>query len=292
MNLITMFDSGPSLRRGLFAILLAIAPTSALAQVGRIFVSAEAYVGAARGVHIGKIVELKPIENYGKPLTEIQKIGKPHRLIFDVSETIRGAEVERLELVLSLQSTLYLDCMREHAAEVMLVAGPIRLDSYPSAEIGIEEQGNRVNGDWFQFRLLTPVELPETDDESREIVAQLNRNYDACRMFTNEFGLVAGRDQILKRARAFAEKHRKMLPVVTPVVPNEFGALCGSPNAYCGITLPVCPETKATLLALQNDPGVILRQIESRDEDWNIATIRKEVAKALAKIEEFEAEDD
>jgi hypothetical protein len=57
-------------------------------------------VGQARIVHVGKIVELEPIE-YGKPLTDKEKTGiKPYRLVFEVSETLRGDEVKRLELVL------------------------------------------------------------------------------------------------------------------------------------------------------------------------------------------------
>lgn len=249
-------------------------------QVGRIFVSTEAYAGLARIIHVGKIVELQRIE-YEKPLTGIQKLGKPYRLVFEVSETIRGDKVERLELLLALQSTHFLECMRDHSAEIMLVAGPNRLDSFPRPKIGIEEQGKRFDDERYQFRLLTPVKIPESDEED-SIASQLNKIYDSCRMFTNELKIVEGREEILKRVRAFARKHTKMLSAVTLVVPNEFGALCGSPNAYSGIMLPACPETKTTLTALKDDPGLILRRIKSRNEDYDRSLLLAEADKALA----------
>ena len=62
-------------RQGVLTLLLALVPVVASAQVGREFVSVEAYAGRARVVHVGKIVEIKPIE-YGKQLTDIQKSGK------------------------------------------------------------------------------------------------------------------------------------------------------------------------------------------------------------------------
>jgi len=261
-------------------LLLAWAPAVGWAQVGRVFVSAEAYVGLARVVHVGKIVELKQIE-YEKPLTFTQKLGRPYRLVFEVSETIRGDHIERLELVLSLQSTHYLQYMREQSVEVMLVGGPNHLDRTPDATVGIEEQGGRVDGEWYQFRLLEPLKVPETGSGA-EIASQLNKVYDSCRMFTNELEIVEGRKAILQRARDFAKEHTNMLSGVSLIVPNEFGALCGSPNAYCAIMLPMCPDTRTTLTALKDDPGRILRRIESRDEGYNLSRLLAETDKALA----------
>ena len=277
-NRSTLFSS--RVRQGFLALLLALVPVVASAQVGREFVSAEAYVGVARVVYVGKILEIKQIE-YGKPLTDIQKLGKPYRLVFEVSETIRGDEVKRLELVLSLQSTIYLEYMLDHSAEIMLVSGPTRLDSFPTAEVGIEEQGKRMDDERYQFRLLDPVEVPKSGDKA-SIASQINLRYDSCRMFTNELEIVVGREAILKRARAFAKQHPKVLSAVSLRVPNEFGALCADPNAFCMITLPICPETKTTLVALKDDPGLILRRIESRDDDVNLSLVLVGAHKALA----------
>jgi hypothetical protein len=265
-------------------LLVACVPAVSWAQVGRVFVSAEAYVGLARVVHVGKIVELKQIE-YEKPLTSTQKLGKPYRLVLEVSETIRGNAVERLELVLSLQSTHYLEFMREQSVEIMLVGGPNSLRTIPRAEVGIEEQGKPVDGEWYQFRLLDPVKVPKSGAKA-EIGSQLNKAYDSCRMFTNQLEIVEGRVAILKKARAFAKDHTKLLSGVSLIVPNEFGALCGSPNAYCAITLPICPGTKKMLVGLKDNPGRILRRIESRDKEYDLSRLLAEIDKALVKFPE------
>jgi len=81
-------------------------------------------------------------------------------------------------------------------------------------------------------------------------------------------------------------------------VPNEFGALVGHPNAYCFITLPVCPETKATLEVMKSDPGPILRQIkaardkrpvEPRDDGGLRSWLATEFDKALSNFPPAEA---
>jgi hypothetical protein len=251
-----------------------LAPATGRAQVGREFVSAEAYVALARVIYVGTIIELTPIK-YDKLLSEIQKIGKPYRLVFEVSETIRGNDAKRVELVLSLQSTHFLEHMREHAAPIMLVGGPNPIDSYPRPEVGIEEQDVTVAGQWYQFRLLEPVKVSKSGDEA-EIAQQLNSNYDSCRMFTHDLDVVSGREAILKRVRAFAKEHPSMLKCLSLDVPNEFGALCGHPNAYCCITLPLCTATRKTLLAVKNDPGIILRPIEAKLDEQIRARLKAE----------------
>ena len=266
-------------RQGFLALLFALVPVVASAQVGREFVAVEAYVGRARVVHVGKILEITQIE-YGKPLTDIQKSGKPYRLVFAVSETIRGEEVKSLELVLSLQRAHFLEYMRDHSIEIMLVGGPTRGDSYRDAEIGIEEQGKQLDDERYQFRLLDNVKVPESGGKD-SIAAQINRMYDSCRMFTNELEIVVGREAILKRARAFAKQYPDVLSAVSLRVPNEFGALCGDPNAFCMITLPICPETKTTLVALKDDPGLILLRIKSQDDYSKLSTVLVGAHKAL-----------
>lgn len=271
-------------------LLVACGPAVAWAQVGRIFVSVEAYVGLARMVHVGRIVELKPIA-YDKPLTSTQKLGRPYRLVFEVDETIRGQHAKRLELVLSLQSTHGLAYLRDQEAEILLVGGPDSLHTIPRAEVGIEEQGQPASGEWYQFRLLEPLAVPESAG-SAEIASQINEEYDSCRMFTSELEIVEGRQAILERARTFANKNTARLPGVSLIVPNEFGALVGSPNAYCAITLPIGPDTKKTLTALKDDPGRILRCIESRDEGNVRSRLLAETDKALLHFASATGSDD
>lgn len=262
--------------------LVGMATESASAQVGRLFASAEAFATVSRVVHVGKIVKLERI-TYEKPLTWRQKLGKPHRLTFQVSETIRGVTAKRLDLVLSLQSTIYLEYMRDHATELLLVAAPFRLDR---AEVGIEEQGKELDDDSYSyhFRPLDALVVPNSDAEAA-IASQINMAFDSGRMFADDLAVVTGSKEILPRVRAFAKKYPKTLSSVMLRVPNEFGSLCGYPNAFCLINLPVCPETQSILLALQGDPGLILRRIPSRDETYNRSLLKSEVDKCLAEFQ-------
>ena len=79
------------------------------------------------------------------------------------------------------------------------------------------------------------------------IVALVNLAYNDCRMSTNELEVIEGREAILKGARASAKVCAEVVPDIPLRVPNEFGSLVGSPNAYCMIALPVCPTTTKTL---------------------------------------------
>ena len=103
-------------------------------------------------------------------------------------------------------------------------------------------------------------------------------------MFTNELEIVEGREAILKRARVFAKKHPKMLSRALLRVPNEFGALCGTPNAYSMITLPMCPSTKKTLSAVKDDPSRVMGRVEAQYEDFERSQMLKSIDKALAMI--------
>ncbi len=261
-------------------LLLAWMPSIGWAQVGREYVSVEAYVGLSRFVRVGKVVELDQIE-YEKPLTKLQKLGRPYRMVFEVSETIRGEKTERLELVLSLQSTHFLGYMRDHSIEIMLVAGLNQIGSYPRAEIGIEEQGQRLDDARYQFRMLTPVNLPKSDGGD-SMATQLNQMYDSCRMFTNELEVVESREMIIKRARAFAKQHTEMLSAVSIRVPNEFGALCGTPNAYSMITFPICASTQKNLVSVKNDPSRVMGRVEALHENFDRSQMLISIDKALA----------
>jgi hypothetical protein len=86
-------------------------------------------------------------------------------------------------------------------------------------------------------------------------------------MFDSDLSVVSSRDGILKRARAFAKRHTETLTSIWLIVPNEFGSLCGYTNAYCGITLPICPETEHTLASLLKNPNRLLRGIKDKERD-------------------------
>ena len=166
-------------RLGLLILFLVLMPSLCRAQLGRYFVTAEAFVAFSRSVHVGKIVELKQIEYESDiPLTRAQAIGKPYQLVFEVSETIRGDKVRHLNLVLSLQSTHLLEYMREHDVEIMLVAGPDRFSGSPGPKVGIEADGVRVDGDYYHFRLLNPLKVPD-DKRKASFASRINSSNDS-----------------------------------------------------------------------------------------------------------------
>jgi len=278
-------------KSGWIVLLLLLAFAPGFSQMGRYFVSIEAFVGFARVVHVGKIVELQPVEEgIEENLTAAQEIGNPYELIFEVSETIRGKDRKRLKILLSLQSTHLLEFMRDHSTEILLIAGPNRFSGSPGPKVGISEMGKRVDGDYYHFRLLDPIPVPAANasETAASLASQINQRNDSGRMFTHELDVVSGRESILERARAFAKKHPEVLPTTTLAVPNEFGALVGNPNAYCEVVLPVCPVSKKTLEKVSADPGLFLRRAATHrvsvDSDSHRERLRKSAEKALAEI--------
>ena len=134
-------------RIALLVLCLLSLPSLSVAQTGRYYVTPEAFVGYSRVVYVGKIVELEPTDykaDEDAPLTRAQAIGDPYRLVFEVAETIRGDEVKRLELVLSLQSHHLLDYMRDLGTEIMLVAGP---DRFKRLRPGPDQGADRCDTD-------------------------------------------------------------------------------------------------------------------------------------------------
>ncbi|MBN9501386.1 MAG: hypothetical protein BGO01_01055 [Armatimonadetes bacterium 55-13] len=261
--------------------LFLVSALSALGQTGRGFVSVEAYVGLARDVRVGRIVSLDKIDGV-ELRTEEQGWGTPCRVVFEVSETIKGAPAKMLDLVLSPQHYFNLQCMLDNKFEIMLVSGPNRIDHFPMPFPGVEEQGKRVDGDFYQFRVLSS--LPKTKPGDRTILEQLAVYYDEGRMFTLELDVVKGRGAILQRARTFAKKYPKMLRDVWLPVPNPFGELVGDPNAFCGIKLPICSETEQTLLNLLKHPERITQRMNTPNTD----SYRDEVVKSSLKaLREF-----
>ncbi len=273
-------------------------PIFVAAQTGRGFVSVEGYVGLSKEVQVGKIEKFELIE-YNKPLKAPESYGKPYRVSFAVSETIRGEKTKSVEIVLAVQIPGSLQYFKDHHTELMLVVSDDALDSVPMPEVGIEENGKRVDGTWYQFRILNPIAVPD-EVQQTWIEQQLGTSYDHGRMFDLDLAVVSGREQILKRARRFAKDHKEKCRSVWLRVPNSFGSLCGYPNAFCGISLPRTVKTERLLVSLLEKPDQILdcmpikgtdlerygllynvlRSLESFPSKENAAQIRK-LLKAL-----------
>jgi hypothetical protein len=249
-------------------VIVACVPCIAVAQVGRVFNPAESFVALAETVRLGKIVSLERIE-YSKGLVGPQVYGKPYRMVFQVSETIRGKRATSVELVLSLQDTRILDYMRDSKSEVLLTGGPKRIDDDPDPEVGIEEDGKRVDGYWYKFNFL---EIPIVTSED-SIERQINVTYNEGKLFTLDLQVIRGRDAILKHMREFAKQHKGVMEAVYLNVPNSFASLIGHPGAFSLVALPVCAETERTLVSLLKNPDLIFARIGRQTEYQREATL-------------------
>lgn len=274
-----------SVRTWFIAVLCALVlfPLLAQAQVGRLFVTAEAHVALARAVHVGTVVVVEPVK-FDKALEGPQKFGVPHRVVLEVTETLRGDPVKLLELVLALQSVEFLETARVHGMPVLVTAGQRVFGTFGPSEVGIEEQGRPVK-DYYHFRILDAEAVP-ADGARAEALKHMNLHADEGRMFTNELGVVTGSTAVLKRMRTFAKDHPDPLKPVLLIVPDEYARLVGDPGAYGGLVLPATPETRKTLEALKKDPGIILRQIQVADEEKTRGEILEKVEKALGTFPE------
>jgi hypothetical protein len=237
--------------------LVLVAPCISIsAQRGRAFVSIEAHVGTASTVHVGFVKQLEPIE-YEIPKDGFYP-GKPYRVTFTVSETIKGVSAKSMNLVLCLQHTFNLEYLRDNRIEVMLVGTNQYLDEH--AEIGLERPGMR-----YSFRILQPILFPTSSPSTEWTGQQLNVSQNSGRMFDLNLDVISRRDEILKRARAFAKKHPEVLQADYIGVPNEFAVKCGYTDAYCLITLPLCPESKKLAHKLEKKPDRLLKDVKEAD---------------------------
>ncbi|HZH99482.1 MAG TPA: hypothetical protein VEX38_10965 [Fimbriimonadaceae bacterium] len=259
---------------------LLVLSVCANAQRGRAFVSLEAHVGTAHSVHVGFVKHLEPIQ-YPKQETDFAP-GKPYRVRFAVLETIKGKPAKSLDLILALQHTQKLDYVRDHGLEVMLVGTTDDVDE--EAEVGLEVPGTR-----YSFRILQPIRHPKTEPTTAWIADHLNTSMNEGRMFDLNLRVISGRENIVKRARVFASKYPEVLGKGHINIPNEFGVKCGYTNAYCMITLPLCPETKRLALALEQDPSRLLKDVKTEERGVWRKAIRASVRKFLGQFDQKSA---
>ncbi|MFZ4508091.1 MAG: hypothetical protein ACOYON_10400 [Fimbriimonas sp.] len=245
-------------------------------QRGRAFVSVEAHVGTATGVYVGHVKSLAKID-HEKPNTGFYP-GDPHKVTFEVDETIKGPKAKSLDLILTLQNTFNLTYLRENQVEVMLVASSQYVDE--ESEVGLEPLGSR-----YSFRILKPVVHPEGRPETKWIGDQFNISQNAGRMFDINLNVLTSRNQIFRQARAFAKKYPGELKHFYFIVPNEFGVKCGYTNAFCGITLPLCPESQRLMQSLRKDPSRLLRDVKPAELESQRSGVTKSIAQFLSQFE-------
>lgn len=265
-------------------LFLSLASMNAYAQRGRAFVSVEAHVAASRFVHVGAIKSLELTEIPAKEgRTAPTMHGKPYRLVFETTETIRGAKSKTVELLLDLQYAHDLEHLLENKTELLLVGSPSDQDE--DAKVGYRETENGFERERYSLRPLRKLPTTKPGD-TQSIEWQLNTTFNSGRMFCLDFTVARSREAVLKKARAFARTHPEVLPTFWIIVPNEFGVQCGYTNAYCGITLPVCKETEEILRSLLRSPERVLHDVPEATRTLARATFLEEIQKGLKQFQD------
>lgn len=265
-------------------MVLGCLPLLVAAQTGRGIVTAEAFVGRAHSVYVGTIRSLDGADSK-VPIDSNKHYGQAFRMIFDVSETIRGKAKSQVTIILLLQHSIYLDYLVRHHVELAIAVGKNCRVGDIGSETIVEVDGQNLLGEEMQFRILEKLRAEEDfgiGPEAREF----NVSMDEGKMFDFEFNLLTSRDEVLKHFRAFEKKHPKVLPTIWVRVPHQFGRLCGYTNAYMGVGFPVCAETKATLQKMVDHPEAFMERYESKDPEADRKAFIEAGKKGLADFDE------
>jgi hypothetical protein len=249
-------------------------------QTGRGFLSIEAAVGMSRSFQVGTITSIEKVD-FVYEAKQAHQYGNVYRLKVHVTETIRGPKAKDLTLLLAVQIIQPLTYMKDHKIEVLLIGGNRLLgthfmSSYPL----LEEQGKRVDGEVYQIRPLENIDTEDIHQEDRE-GKQLNTDFDSGKFFDINLNVIDNRTEILRHARTFAKKYPEVLTGFWFMVPNSFGVHCGYTNAFCGITLPYCDESRRTLERIKKDPDLLLKDEGKTEWRWDRAKILDQVSKTL-----------
>lgn len=274
-------------QRFLVPLILILAANSCLAQRGRAFFTVEAQMAVAQRVYLGRIVSLEQVD-YPLPPDPLSTFWKQFRMKFEVSETIKGERVKLVTVILNLQHADQLNYFLQHKTELLLERGAKYVPGVDSTSLYyvLEEEGKPVSDASIYFRTLGPVERGPRS-EQRTVGEQIDIDLDSGRMFGADLTLFKSRSSVLRRAREFVKAHPGTLQTLHMSIPNEFATLCGYPNAFALIVLPVCPETERMLIRLLKDPDQLSRRAKIRDWDrWRLAIM----VNALNALKPFPSE--
>jgi hypothetical protein len=64
---------------------------------------------------------------------------------------------------------------------------------------------------------------------------------------------------------------------------------CGYTNAYCMITLPLCPESKELAVQLEKNPSRLLKDVKEKDLEWQQKSVVESLRLFLSKFESLMA---
>ncbi len=254
------------------SVLAASLLVPAQAQTGRSFDSIEGLVGTSSAAYFGYITSLVPT---GEP--DPQTATRPVRVHFEVSERIRGAVVDGLDFVMSSSSReTDLGTACAHHIELMFTIGTQGPNRHSRTLIQLG--GKTVQGQvcYFRYVAKTPEKL--------EPVQLSGSSYDEGRIFDLELKAVQGRDRILAKARAYQRRHPEPTASLWLQLPNPYLRQVGDPNAYGGVLLPVCAETRKTLLRVLQNPEIVLKGVAEKDRAWERRSV---IAMGLRSLEPF-----
>ncbi|MBV6458045.1 MAG: hypothetical protein HONBIEJF_01167 [Fimbriimonadaceae bacterium] len=259
-NEIDLRSIKPHMKAAWAAMLLLIAAT-ANAQVGRLFDSIEGLVASADLACLGRIVACDP----------------SGKLRIDVTDDIRGVPAKTLELDLDLRHFGgSIEGFRDLRMEVFVTIGGTN-PWYAGLPVRSVD-GQARSGQFATIRSIGAVPKGNIKHDINYYLHEHGRIFDL------RLDCVTGRRGILNRARAFQKQHPKPLPTISLILPNAYLRKVGDPNAYGAVTLPVCPETRATLLRLLKDPEFVLREVKRDAYAWER---RHVLCMALRELEHF-----
>ncbi|MFY9232930.1 MAG: hypothetical protein WAO58_00545 [Fimbriimonadaceae bacterium] len=247
------------------ALLAALIPSP---QTGRIFDSIEGIVAVADRVAFGRIVECEP-------QSDTDRKG-PVRVRFQVTEAIRGKIGKTLDLSLEAQGFQPdLQTMRRLGVEIMLTVGRTRhwYAGYPVAQLNGEQSG--------LFAYFRYVEKPPQKNGEPYVSAYL---FDGGKIFDMRLQPVSGRRAILESAKRFLKLRPSELPTMDIHLPNDYLRRVGDPNAYATVRVPICPETRETLLRLLRYPEFVLKDVRPDMQVWER---RRVLMMAIRNLEFF-----
>lgn len=246
------------------------------AQRGRGFITIEAHVGLAHSVNVGTIKSLEPSDYTFPP--EGHYYGKAYKVTFSVTETIKGPAAKSLSFVLALQHTAEILYLKENKIELVL----FHSDRFSDEE---GEFGPGTPGNFYSFRILEKLKPDGNGSLPRTTADQLNINLNEGKMFDLNLNVISGRNNILKKARAFAKKYPGTLKVDRLMVPNAFAAQCGYPNAFALVIFPMCQETRKALTTLERNPDRLVKFSPEKDRERQKTLYLLELRKFLVQFE-------
>lgn len=265
-----------TLRMAVIFSLLLLCP-AVFAQRGRGFITIEAHVGIAHSVNVGRIDSIEPSDYTFPP--EDQYYGKPYKITFSVTETIKGPKAKSLSFDLALQHTTEINYLKENNIELVLFHSDVFSD-----EEG--EFGPGTPGNFYSFRILEKLESAGNGSLPRTTADQLNINLNEGRFFDLNLNVISGRDNILRKARAFAKKYPGTLKVNHLMVPNSFASQCGYPNAFAILLLPICNETKKVIAKEAKNFNQLLKFTPESARKQQKTFFSAELSKFLALFDE------